>query len=50
MAKQIEQIAEDLAEECDKGEFPEDLEPQELAYILRKLLHGYTSPRHRGDE
>jgi hypothetical protein len=34
--------AEALADECCRtGEIPEDLEPQELAYMLRQLVKGY---------
>lgn len=33
-----QQIAEALARELDKGDWPEDLEPQEVAWLLRELI------------
>lgn len=35
--KPIEQQAEDVAKSLDAGEWPEDLEPQEVAWLLREL-------------
>lgn len=29
-----------LAKELDKGDWPEDLEPQEVAWLLRELVKG----------
>lgn len=38
MSKPITEQAEKLADELDSGEFPEDLEPQYVAWLLRQLL------------
>lgn len=34
----LTQKAEALAAELDSGDFPEDLEPQEVAWLLRELV------------